>query len=67
MQATIERAMQSYTMIVNLNPDEERAARQKPPILPESPKATNRHLRSKVCDILEALENRIRDQDERHF
>jgi hypothetical protein len=29
MQAAIDRVMQTYTMIVNLNPDEERAARQK--------------------------------------
>ena len=29
MQAAIERVMQTYTMIVNLKPDEERAARQK--------------------------------------
>jgi hypothetical protein len=29
MQAAIDRVMQTYTMIVNLNPDEERAARQR--------------------------------------
>jgi hypothetical protein len=29
MQAAIERVMQTYTMIRNLNPDEERATRQK--------------------------------------
>jgi hypothetical protein len=29
MQAAIERVMQTYTMIVSLNPDEERAIRQK--------------------------------------
>jgi hypothetical protein len=29
MQAAIDRVMRTYTMIVNLNPDEERAARQK--------------------------------------
>jgi hypothetical protein len=29
MQAVIDRVMQTYAMIVNLNPDEERAARQR--------------------------------------
>ncbi len=29
MQAAIDRVMQTYTMIVNLTPDEERVARQK--------------------------------------
>jgi hypothetical protein len=29
MQAAIDRVMQTYTMIANLNPDEERATRQK--------------------------------------
>jgi hypothetical protein len=29
MQAAIDRVMQTYTMIVNLNPDEERATREK--------------------------------------
>ena len=29
MQAAIERVMETYTMIVNLNPDQERATRQK--------------------------------------
>jgi len=29
MQAAIDRVMQTYTMIVNLNADEERATRQK--------------------------------------
>jgi hypothetical protein len=29
MQAAIDRVMQTYTMIVNLTPDEERVAREK--------------------------------------
>jgi hypothetical protein len=29
MQAAIDRVMQTYTMIVNLTPDEQRAAREK--------------------------------------
>jgi hypothetical protein len=29
MQAAIDRIMQTYTMIVNLNPDEERATRER--------------------------------------
>jgi hypothetical protein len=29
MQAAINRVMETYTMIVNLDPDQERAARQK--------------------------------------
>jgi hypothetical protein len=29
MQAAIDRVMQTYTMILNLNSDEERAAREK--------------------------------------
>jgi hypothetical protein len=64
MQAAIDRVMQAYTMIVNLNPDEERATRQKvTTYLAGKPKPTNTHLRSKVCDIFEALENGIRDQE----
>jgi hypothetical protein len=59
MQAAIDRVMQTYGMIVNLNADEERAARQKV-AAHLAGKATNAHLPWKACDIFEALENRIR-------
>jgi hypothetical protein len=62
MQAAIDRVMQTYTTIVNLNPDEERAARQR--VTDHSagkPKPMNRHSPLKACDICEASENRNQD------
>jgi hypothetical protein len=45
MQAAIDRVMQTYTMIVNLTPDEQQAAREKVTrFLSEKPEASEHQL-----------------------
>jgi hypothetical protein len=68
MQAAINRVMETYTMIVNLDPDQERAARQKVAAhLAGKPEADERACRRRLA--ISSKRKRIghRIGNERHF